>query len=85
MSQGASSNVRFNYQNTMQFDKVIAKIKGCNFCHTVYVVEIHKVGDVTLFQSDLLHVCRRWPTVFQFCAPSACGHPCEPLRQFVLR
>jgi len=27
-----------NFQNTMQFDKVIAKIEGCNFyCLTVYV------------------------------------------------
>ena len=28
-----------NYQNTMQLDKVIAKIKGCIFCPTVYKVE----------------------------------------------
>jgi len=29
-----------NYQNTMQFDKVIAKIKGCNFCPTVYIYDL---------------------------------------------
>jgi len=26
-----------NYQNTMQFDEVIAKIKGAIFCLTVYI------------------------------------------------